>query len=75
MMVSETDVKTHSLLWTCPQCGTLVRFPTFQAKCLAEQAGLCMNCRLESTIRKHPELLWVICDFSNTTRQQYALLA
>lgn len=66
--------KTDGLLWSCPQCGKLIRFPNKNAVRLAERAGLCKGCRAERTLRKRPGLIWVFCDFSKRTGTKYSFL-
>ena len=73
-MLYPVEQETGSLLWICPQCGKVVKFPNFQAARLAEQAGLCMDCRAERTLQKHPELFWLLRDFSKRSDKKYSFL-
>ena len=74
-MMYPIDEETESLLWSCPQCGKTIRFSSIEAALLAEKAGLCKNCRAERTFRKHPELIWMVCDFSKRSGEKYTFIA
>jgi len=74
-MLYPIEERTGSLLWTCPRCGGLVRYPNIESIALAERAGLCKDCRAEKTIRKKPELAWLLYDFSKRSGITYAFLS
>lgn len=71
-MLFPLEPGTDSILWRCPQCGRMVRFPNAQAANLADRAGLCRDCRFARTLERRPQLTWILKDFSDRSGLSYS---